>query len=164
VNSKVRALRIAPTPGSPLKEAQQTRVRDVMNARVRLVRAETSLDTLVEALEESGQSCIPVVDGVDNLVGVVNREDVFESSSELSKTNPDIDFASRLPGSTTAVPRTAGAVMRTAVTVTETSPVSLAAETLALQRLDGVPVVDSRGQVTGFLALSDIVAWVAGLT
>jgi CBS domain-containing protein len=162
-----RVLHLERSPHSPLRDAQRTPVQEVMSGQVHLVRPETSVQTVLEVLQESGQSCVPVVDSGDRLLGVVSLEDVKSEEADFSDrtdTRPDIQIPSGLMGNSRFVPKTAGAVMRRAVTITDSAPVALAAETLCLQRLQGMPVVNLSWQVSGFLSLADIVAWVAGVS
>lgn len=66
-----------PESVSPRKLAD-IKVREVMNKGPRKVRAETSIDDLIERMLGQIESCFPVVDKDDKLIGIVTESDLFQ--------------------------------------------------------------------------------------
>lgn len=57
-------------------------VRDIMERDVVTVRPDLPIKNLIEVLEENGITGAPVVDGEDNVVGVVSSSDVLRLAAE----------------------------------------------------------------------------------
>jgi CBS domain-containing protein len=56
-------------------------VRDIMNSELIVVRAGSSVDDLIQLLDEEAISGVPVLDSADRIQGVVSRTDVIRSAA-----------------------------------------------------------------------------------
>jgi tRNA nucleotidyltransferase (CCA-adding enzyme) len=64
--------------------------RDLMNAGVITVRPEDSINTLAQRMVGSGWGQIPVVDGSNQIIGIVTRTDLIKHWTESSPSVPSI--------------------------------------------------------------------------
>lgn len=156
----------------PLEAAERTRVTDLMNKDVVTVRADVSVDSLIELLLDRGLSRVPVVDETGQPVGMVAKTDLIVAShwsGDTEAERPAIPVSSNVrytPEGFHVHPT--GAVVRDVMTpmlvsLPETASVAEAAQLMATQHLHGVPVTSASGELVGLLSTSDIVGWVAGL-
>ncbi len=145
--------------------AGTTKVSRIMSRDVVTVRAGTSLESVVELMLNQGLSRVPVVDEEFRPVGIVSKTDVVEEEHDREDL--------------TEVPRKGeeqrgfhvhaeGAIVddvmtRTLVTVDESSSVEDVAEIMVSKHVHGLPVVDSGGELVGFVSTMDVLAWLAGL-
>lgn len=58
-------------------------VREIMNSDLIFVRTGTSVDALIQILDEEGISGVPVLDSADGIQGVVSRTDIIRSAARV---------------------------------------------------------------------------------
>ena len=69
--------------GDPsMKKAEELRVRDIIGSKYPAVRITVTMDALLESA--MNQNFIPVIDDLDNFIGIVTRRDII---SYLAKEN-----------------------------------------------------------------------------
>ena len=115
-------------------------VRAAMPRAAIAVRPGLSGASAAAALRARGHAGAPVVDGEGRPIGWVAEADLLRAR----------------PGA-----KVADAMVRTALSVAETAPLSRAAALLAAQRLECIPVVSADGVVVGVLSALDVLAWLA---
>ena len=57
------------------------RVADVMQTKIQAIPADTTIAQVVEQLAESHLTALPVVDGLERLVGVISTTDILEAEA-----------------------------------------------------------------------------------
>jgi CBS domain-containing protein len=120
-----------------------------MSSDVCCVLSDVSVQALASLLIEGGLRAVPVVDEGGEPVGVV-------SQANLVRHNYESGTASHQP------PSTVGDIMTDIwFTLDEGASVSQAAALMALESVDGIPVVDRRGQIVGILSSLDVLYWLA---
>ncbi len=124
-------------PGS----MERTPLSAVMTTDVFAVRPDVSLEALTGAFLEKGISGAPVVDGEGRPVGVISKTDLV---------------GARPPGASVASAMTASPC-----TMRESEPLCEAAALLAGRGIHRVLVVSDDDRLSGIVADSDIVRWVA---
>jgi CBS domain-containing protein len=136
-----------------------------MSRDVVTVRAGTSLESVVELMLAQGLSRVPVVDEQRRPVGIVSKTDVVEEShdredlAELPRRG-EAQRGFHVHGEGAVVD---DVMSRTLLTVEESASVERVAELMVSRHVHGVPVVDSRGELAGFVSTMDVLAWLAGL-
>ncbi len=115
-------------------------VREVMRRASVALRPGVARSVAADALRSRGQGSAPVVDGEGRPVGVVGE-------AELLRARPGA--------------KVADAMVRVALAVHETAPLSRAAALMASHRLDRIAVVSGDGVVVGVLSALDVVGWFA---
>lgn len=128
----------SPAPGESAGEGPS--VRAVMRRAAVAVRPGLSGATAAAALRARGQAGAPVVDGEGRPVGWVAEADLLRGR----------------PGT-----RVSDAMVRAALGVAETAPLSRAAAMLAAHGLERIPVVSADGVLVGVLTALDVVSWLA---
>ncbi len=113
-------------------------VRTVMRRAAMALRPGLATSTAADALRSRGQTSAPVVDGDGRPVGIVAEADLLRASRGA---------------------KVADAMVRVALSVAETAPLSRAAALLAVHGLDRIAVVSADGVVVGVLSALDVVAW-----
>jgi CBS domain-containing protein len=157
---------------APLAEALRTQIAELMTRDVVTVRAETSLESVIDLFLERGLSRLPVVDEAGRVIGIIAKSDVlFEQHTRVDRE----DQAPSIPAGRNIRYQTrgfhvieVGATVRDimtgrVLTLPESATVAQAAELMASHNLHGIPVVSAAGQVVGMLSPNDIAGWVAGL-
>lgn len=153
-------------------DPMQAHVAAIMTKRVQSVRPDTSLESAMELLMTKDISHLPVVeDGA--LVGVLSKTDLVRERF-LNGTNEEHDTLSvrtRGGGAYTIgagfhrdeeAGRTVSDVMSAKVrTVNAASTVAEAAIAMTKFRVHGLPVVNDKGGLVGFVSTLDVVRWVA---
>lgn len=135
-------------------------IRDVMTENVFTVTPDTPLKVVATRMLEYGISGMPVVEGEDQVLGVVSETDILFKE----RTAPDraglVDWLVHYgedPPLAKLDARTAGDAMTTpAVTVPSGRSVEDAATLMLDLRIDRLPVVDS-GQLVGIVTRTDLV-------
>ena len=69
-----------------MKKAEELRVRDVIGSKYPAVRITVTMDALLESA--MNQNFIPVIDDLDNFIGIVTRRDII---GYLAKENQSTD-------------------------------------------------------------------------
>lgn len=152
-------------------------VADIMKRKPISVTPEVPIERLILTLIDESLGAVPVVDKAMRPVGVVTRTDVVldrydwaELRDEMLSRNPGSHTASGVEGQDELYinellrSRTVGELMSPRpVVVTETTAVPEAAQLLVARGIDGCPVVNGAGVLTGLLTLVDIACWVASL-
>jgi CBS domain-containing protein len=150
-------------PAAQLLAADQTRIAEIMTRGAITVRADLSLEQLVELFLDQGISRVPVVDDDGHPIGVVSKTDLVIAQHERGDT--DISQAGA-NGRDRHVHEVGGIVRDImtpiAFTLPETSSIGEAARRMLADNVHAVPVVSAENQLVGVLSATDIVAWVAG--
>jgi CBS domain-containing protein len=145
--------------------ATDTAVSAIMSREVVTVRAGTSLESVIELMLARGLSRMPVVDDRRRPVGIISKTDVVEEShdrddlEELPRgEDQERGFHLHRQGATVDEVMTP-----TVLSVQESATVEQVAELMVSRHVHGLPVVDSRGELAGFVSTMDVLAWLAGL-
>jgi len=153
-----------------------TAVSWIMNREVITVSPDLSLTGLEEMLIAQDLSRVPVVDKAGTLIGIVSKTDLLAfRHEEGDRLEPEpVKLSARrgvkyTPGpgfhETDEGSLFVSDIMHTEVlTVTPETPVSRAAEVMAVNRVHGLPVLSPQRTVVGWISTLDILSWVAGLT
>lgn len=153
-------------------DPMQAPVAAIMTKRVASVRPDTSLDSAMELLMTKDISHLPVVDD-GALVGVLSKTDLVrerflngtneehETLTVRTKGGAAYDMGSGFH-SDEAGGRLVSDVMSSKVrTVSAGSTVAEAAIAMTKFRVHGLPVVNDKGGLVGFVSTLDVVRWVA---
>jgi CBS domain-containing protein len=142
-------------------------VADVMSHDPIVVRAETPLNEAIKILAERHISGLPVVDDVDQLVGIISETDLMWQ--ETGVTPPayimflDSVIYLENPGTYErdlhkALGQTVGEVMsKNPITISPDRTLKEAAQIMHDRSVHRLPVLDSAGQVIGILTRGDII-------
>jgi CBS domain-containing protein len=142
-------------------------VADVMSHDPIVVRVETPLDEAIRILAERRISGLPVVDDVDQLVGIISETDLMWR--ETGVTPPayimflDSVIYLENPGTYErdlhkALGQTVGEVMsKNPITISPDKTLKEAAQIMHDRSVHRLPVLDSAGQVIGILTRGDII-------
>ena len=90
--------RLLDTDDPSMKKAEELRVRDIIGSKYPAVRITVTMDALLESA--MNQNFIPVIDDLDNFIGIVTRRDII---SYLAKENEN-SFAPLFPKSDKQTP------------------------------------------------------------
>lgn len=130
-------------------------VRDAMTEDVLAVKRSTTLDEVYELMHDNLIRHVPVVDGSDELVGIVSHRDLAAALGEYVK-GPMMKQSQLLEG------RTAQDIMaRGLETVSPDDDLVTAAEILLENKFGCLPVVEG-AHLIGILTEADFVKIVAG--
>lgn len=136
-------------------------VRDVMSTGVLTVRASDKVRTVVSRMLTRHCGAIPVVDGVDELIGLVAVRDV------LLRLYPDFndyvhdnigsrDFVAMEQGYAAVLDQRVDEIMTPhPFTVSPDDPILKAASYMGLRNFRRIPVVE-RGRLLGMISIGDI--------
>ena len=80
------------------RNADRTRIRDVMTTRIHVCYPDDDVEEAVKAMEESQVRRVPVVDRTDRLVGIMTQADLARRAPELGKTAEVLERVSAPPG------------------------------------------------------------------
>ena len=127
------------------KSADLTPVSEIMAKDVVAVRPELRVEDLEELLLARGISGAPVIDDAGRPIGVVSKTDLVQRKDAAGA------------GAT----RVRDIMMRTAFCLSERESIARAAGLMAFEGVHRVPVVGSRGMVTGVISPLDIMRWLA---
>ena len=67
--------RLLDTDDPSMKKAEELRVRDIIGSKYPAVRITVTMDALLESA--MNQNFIPVIDDLDNFIGIVTRRDII---------------------------------------------------------------------------------------
>jgi acetoin utilization protein AcuB len=146
------------------ESASTTPVRTIMSRDVVTVRSGTSLDAVVELMLARGLSRVPVVDEEFRPLGIVSKTDVVEDvhdrgdTAEVPVQRAERGFHVQVEGAVVDEVMT-----KTIVSAPEDASVQRVAELMVSRHVHGLPVVNARGELTGFVSTMDVLAWLAGL-
>ena len=136
------------------------RVSDVMTEKVFTVTADTPLKLVATRMLEYGVSGMPVVNGDDEVVGVISETDILFKERTIPDRKGVVDWLMHYgedPPLAKLEARTAGGAMSTpAVTIASGRSVADAATLMLDLRVDRLPVVDS-GRLVGIVTRTDLV-------
>lgn len=77
-------------------EIPMTTVREIMKTELIYVRAGSSVDELIQILDEEGVSGVPVLDTAGRIRGVVSRTDVIRAAARASEVPAADEFWARV--------------------------------------------------------------------
>lgn len=137
------------------------RVEDVMTTEVWTVRPDTWLKEAAEILTSRRISGLPVVDGENQVVGVLSEGDILFKEIGGSRKESLFDrwLALPLPGlNEKLAARTVGEAMTApAVTIGPARPLAVAANSMIDEGVKRLPVVDDTGSLIGIVTRADLV-------
>jgi len=116
-------------------------VSDLMTSSVRTLRAEDEAAEAVKLVENAGFRHIPIVNDLNQVVGLVSDRDLLRASELLRKRSTS--------------PISSIMTERVLTCFPETS-LRLAAQTMLNESFSSLPVVDPQGVLVGILTTSDI--------
>lgn len=116
------------------------RVRDCMSDRPLTVRQDADYKVALKLMQDHALHHVPVLDGQENLVGIVAERDLLLAATHHLQADVDV-----------------GEVMRREVfTTTPKTPVGEAAALMVDHRIGGLPVLDERRRVVGVITETDV--------
>jgi CBS domain-containing protein len=153
----------------PTTAAQQS-IASIMTTQVLCVRADVSIEVVVELLLRRHISAVPVVDAAGKPIGVISKSDLVRDYYENEGVEVDVDPLTLPPTITYELQR--GFRVKPIRTVTEAisgncltlrgdESVARAALLMARNGVHRVIVVCGEGKVTGILSSLDILRWLA---
>ena len=119
------------------------KVADSMTREVRACSVHDSLNAAARVMWEHDCGCVPVVDAQGRLVGIVTDRDICMAT-----------YTQGVPLEAIAVERVMAARV---ISCARTDDLDTAHRLMRKHEIHRLPVVDSRGRLTGILSLSDIV-------
>jgi CBS domain-containing membrane protein len=157
--------------------AKPATVFEVMTREVATVYPEMTLAGAIEALVSQDISHLPVVGKGGTLVGMLSKSDVVREL-HMSGESREIENAQArpkarakkglayTPGPGFHVDNEAGTSVSDVMThkvlsVRENTPISEACRMLVANRIHGMPVIDAKGKLVGFISTMDVCDWVA---
>ena len=144
--------------------ASGTPVSKIMSREVVTVRSGTSLDSVVELMLLRGLSRVPVVDEKKRPLGIVSKTDLVEDSHAkgdvLEETAPRGESGFHIHVEAGIVDEV---MTKTVVSVDEDASIEQVAELMVSRHVHGLPVVNAKGELVGFVSTMDVLAWLAGL-
>jgi CBS domain-containing protein len=145
----------APQPGRLVK------VGDIMVTNLPTVKAETSLDDVVDLLVTQAQRRVVVVDDQNHVAGIITDGDLLKQARENERPGLVQALTRRLPagkgGKSPLANRTAADVMtRDPVTVQPQTPLPDALGLLLSHKIKRLPVVDDEGRLVGLVGRSEV--------
>jgi len=146
------------------REAQRdtTPVAELMTTHVLCVREDLGIDALTNLLIERKISGVPVVDAHGAPIGIVSKTDLLQHRYE-GEDMLSVDQTLE-PGfhADIAVRATVGELMTPmAIALSEHTPISQVAASMAAERVHRLPIVGEDGTVVGIVSSLDIVGWYA---
>ena len=151
-------------------------VFQVMTREVATVFPEMTLAGAIEALVSQDIGHLPVVDGQGVLVGMLSKSDVvrelhLSGETRSVDTRPPMKARGKRGLAWTPGPgfhvdsepaTTVADVMAPRVlSVRDDTPVAEACRMMVGNRIHGLPVVDGKGRLVGFISTLDVCEWVA---
>lgn len=150
-------------------------VFEVMTREVATVFPEMTLATAIEAMVSQDIGHLPVTDADGLLVGMLSKSDVVrELHSSGDRLGPDTGRLTARgkkglayqagPGfhlDTTPVTSVADVMTGKVLSVRDDTPITEACRMMVGNRIHGLPVVDAKGKLVGFISTLDVCDWVA---
>jgi CBS domain-containing protein len=129
-------------------------VRDVMTRNVVSVRESAEYKDIVRVMRRRGVSAFPVLDGRDELVGVVSEDDLLVKQGLLGAETHGLR---RHRDHAKAAALTAGQLMsRPAITIGPDATLAEAARTMHARHVKRLPVVTGDGKLVGVVSRVDL--------
>ena len=119
------------------------KVADSMTREVRACSVHDSLNAAARVMWENDCGCVPIVDSQGRLVGIVTDRDICMAA-----------YTQGMPLEAIAVERVMAARV---ISCSRTDDLDTAHRLMRKHEIHRLPVVDSRGRLTGILSLSDVV-------
>jgi CBS domain-containing protein len=119
------------------------KVADSMTRDVRACSVHDSLNAAARVMWENDCGCVPIVDSQGRLVGIVTDRDICMAA-----------YTQGVPLEAIAVERVMAARV---ISCGRTDDLDTAHRLMRKHEIHRLPVVDSRGRLTGILSLSDVV-------
>ena len=137
------------------------KVGDIMVTNLPTIKAETSLDDVVDLLVTQAQRRVVVVDEQDHVAGIITDGDLLKQARESERPGLVQALTRRLPaskgGRSPLANRTAADVMtRDPVTVQPQTPLLDALGLLLSYKIKRLPVVDDEGRLVGLVGRSEV--------
>lgn len=152
-------------------------VFEVMTREVATVYPEMTLAGAVEALVSQDIGHLPVIDSQGVLVGMLSKSDVVRelhlSGESRAVDNARTPMKARgkkglafTPGpgfhvDSEAVTTVADVMAPRVLSVRDDTPIGEACRMMVANRIHGLPVVDGKGKLVGFVSTLDVCDWVA---
>lgn len=133
-----------------------TRVHEVMIPRPDMVALsiESTFDRVLDVLQESGLSRIPVYEGnVDRIIGVLHAKDILRRWSEHNQVSPPDEAMPALPLDT---------LLRPPLFLPESNKIDEALNKMRARRSHLAIVIDEYGGTAGLLTVEDILEELVG--
>jgi CBS domain-containing protein len=151
-------------PAPQLLAADRTRIADIMTRGAIIVRADLSLEQLVDLFLEQGISRAPVVNDDGRPIGMVSKTDLVIAQHERGDTEVSQAGTDGWGQHVHELGSTVREVMTPVVfSLPETTSIGEAARRMLADHVHAVPVVSAQDQLVGLLSATDIMAWVAGV-
>lgn len=136
--------------------------RDIMHGRIRPVGPECTLGQLARALDESGVSAVPVVDGRQRLLGVVSGADLVHGAALAQASVAELSghpaaAANRLAGEALAAVRVGEVCSRALVAALPEATLLELSGLMAGHRVNQVLIVDEE-RIVGMVTALDVVS------
>ena len=128
-------------------------VKDVMTTQVVAVRSGATFKEMAAALRQYRVSAFPVIDEHEKVIGIVSEADLLAKEA-LADPGPVAELVHRKAEGLTAD----DLMTREAVTASPDDPIEQAARMMHFMRVKWLPVVDSGGQLVGFVSRADVLA------
>src|SRR5277367_2125754 len=119
------------------------KVADSMTREVRACTVHDSLNAAARVMWENDCGCVPIVDSQGRLAGIVTDRDICMAA-----------YTQGVPLEAIAVERVMAARV---ISCSRTDDLDTAHRLMRKHEIHRLPVVDSRGRLTGILSLSDVV-------
>jgi CBS-domain-containing membrane protein len=130
------------------------------------VSPETSVDELTRLILERDLECLIVVNAEEEPLGVVTAHELLRERDERADTDEEPvhlrgDLRTGFHVHTLARSVAAEVMQPIALTLRESTPVTLASARLVLERLVRAPVVTRNGKLSGLVSVLDMLRWIA---
>lgn len=146
---------------------RQIKVKDVMTASPKSVRADTPVSDVIKTLVSSSFNGIPVVDAARKPIGIITQGDLIHRAGMPVRLGMLNQLANEKTDAYVAAfsDKAAGAIMsKPAVTVREDDQLVKAVDVMLTKGLKRLPVVNDAGVLTGMLARIDVFMSIAQKT
>ncbi len=140
----------------------QTPVSDIMTRRLITASADDRLIKVKSLFDENNIHHIPVVDEIDQLLGIISKEDFLKLSYHVSLDTGGKSFSEKWYDNTTA----SEIMSKYPVSLDPEDTVGLAADIFMANKFHALPVVDN-DQLVGIITTHDILLFAfqnAGMT
>jgi acetoin utilization protein AcuB len=145
--------RLPPNPGSRRADSCCMSVSSIMSRPVITVSMDDTLETVRGLFqEERFHHAVVVEEG--KVVGVVSDRDLLRNISPFAGR-----FAERAQDAQSLQRKVHQVMTRRLVSIAPDAPIARAAETMLLQRVSCLPVLDEAGACIGIVTLRDILRW-----
>ncbi len=163
-----------PTGGNPLPNlAAHTTIASIMTRQVVSVRHDASIESVTALFVERGLHGAPVVDDRGDLIGFISLADLVRDRYDNGDTQEQVPLRvhTRNGGSYElgdgfhaegmAPVTVADLMMPFAISLDESTPITMAAALMATEHVHRVPVIARDGRVAGILSSLDVLRWLA---